>query len=120
MLYRDNTNGIIWTELELVEALRAEISDLADDQQLKREYDIHGDLAIREYIIEASLVGLYDNVEGQEILFRTVCDSAVFTADEVENRYVQDVRKLGSVHGPKMAFGRWACGAGLVDIGARR
>lgn len=120
MLYRDSTTNVIVTDSELVDYLRQEILALDEEQLLKAEYDMYGDLAIGEYLIEASLVGLYESVDGQEALFRNVPDSAVLTADEVENRYEQDVRKLGPVHGPKMTFGRWLFGAGLVVIDARR
>lgn len=103
MLDRNTTTGTIWIDHELVEALREEIVELDDEQLLKREYDMHGDAAIREYIIEASLVGIYTRV-GSEVTFRRISDGEVFTPDEIEAEFEQDVCDLEPAHRTEITF----------------
>ncbi|QZH65011.1 hypothetical protein [Mycolicibacterium farcinogenes] len=115
MLYRDTTTDIVWIEHELVEALREEIVELDDEQLLKREYDIHGDAAIREYIIEASLVGIYTSL-GSEIAFRRISDGEVFTPDEIEAEFEQDICDLEPDHRAAVTFARWTDEVGYAEV----
>lgn len=115
MLYRDTTTGIIWMDSDLVQALRQEIVELDDDQLLKREYVIHGDLAIREYLIEASLVGIYVGLDGSEIAFRRIRDGELFTADQIEAVFAQDVCDLDAEHRAEITFADWLGQAGFVE-----
>lgn len=115
MLYRDTTTNIVWIDHELVAALREEIAELDDEQLLKREYDIHGDAAIREYIIEASLVGIYTSL-GSEVTFQRISDGDVFTLDEIEAEFYQDVCDLEPDHRAAVTFARWMDEVGFVEV----
>lgn len=117
MLYRDTITGTIWLDVELVEALREEIVELDDEQLLKAEYDMYGDLAIREYLIEASLVGLYSCFDGSEIVFRRIRDAKAFTADEIEVEFAQDVCDLDAEHRAEITFADWLGKVGFVESG---
>ncbi|BBX25415.1 hypothetical protein A5792_19940 [Mycolicibacterium peregrinum] len=115
MLYSDTTTDIVWIDHELVAALREEIAELDDEQLLKREYDLHGDAAIREYIIEASLVGIYTSV-GPEVAFRRISDGEVFSPDEIEAEFAQDVCDLEPAHRAEITFARWMDEVGYVEV----
>ncbi|OBG87852.1 hypothetical protein H8Z59_20280 [Mycolicibacterium fortuitum] len=114
MLYRDTTTDIIWIEYELVEELREQIVELDDEQLLRREFDMHGDAAIREYIIEASLVGIYSSL-GSEIAFRRISDGEVFTPDEIEAEFEQDVCDLEPAHRAEITLSDWLSEVGFAE-----
>lgn len=58
---------------------------LDDEELLKREVALHGDDAIREYILEASLIDMYRRVGDDDWLwYRRISDGAVFRADQIE------------------------------------
>lgn len=115
MLYRDTTTDIIWIDYELVEELREQIVELDDEQLLRREFDTHGDAAIREYIIEASLVGIYTSL-GSEIAFRRISDGEVFTPDEIEAEFEQDVCDLEPDHRAAVTFAGWMDEVGYREV----
>ncbi len=116
MLYRNTDTGTVWIDSELVESLRDEIVELDDEQLLKREYDIHGDAAIREYIIEASLVGIYTSLDDSETAFRRISDDRVFTASEIEEEFEQDICALDPDHRAEITFASWMDEGGYVEV----
>jgi len=58
--YRNTTSGEIWTEDELTASLVGEIAGLDQESYLRQDVKCRGNVAIREYIIECCLVGLYE------------------------------------------------------------
>ncbi|WP_125079447.1 hypothetical protein [Mycobacterium sp. P7213] len=66
--YRETSTGRLWRGQELFTALASEIEALDDDALLKREYVMYGDAAIHEYVIECCLVGIYDDLDGDDAL----------------------------------------------------
>lgn len=73
-LYRETSTGTIWGDQELLVSLASEIGALDDDTLLKREYVMYGDIAIHEYVIECCLVGIYDDLDGDDALYRCTAD----------------------------------------------
>lgn len=73
-LYQETTTGRIWRSQELFTSLASEIETLDDDALIKREYVMHGDAAIHEYVIECCLVGIYDDLDGDDVLYRCTAD----------------------------------------------
>lgn len=65
-LYRNPGTEDIWTGDELTALLRSEIACLDDENSLKHEVELHGEAAIREYIIDVCLVGTYSRVDDGE------------------------------------------------------
>ncbi len=63
--YRNTTTGEIWTEDELTADLADEIAGLDADSYLRQDVDFRGNAAIREYIIESCLVGIYESVDDE-------------------------------------------------------
>jgi hypothetical protein len=77
-LYRNTSTGEIWTDDELIASIANEIDALDDEDSLKQEVDLHGDAAIREYIIECCLVGIYSRVDdGEDAAYNTHIDAIV-------------------------------------------
>ena len=80
-LCRDTSTGRVWIEVELMASLAQEIDGLDDEDYLKQEVDAHGDTAIREYIIECCLVGIYSRIDdGEDVAYRRTVDGPVFYA----------------------------------------
>ncbi|MGV0625954.1 hypothetical protein [Mycolicibacter minnesotensis] len=90
-LYRETSTGRIWREQELFVSLASEIEELDDDHLLRREYDMHGDAAIREYVIECGLVGIYDDLDGNDVLYQRTADGREFAIAELERLYVEEM-----------------------------
>ena len=63
--YRNPTTGEIWTQDELTAALADEIAGLDEDTYLRQDLELRGDAAIRDYIIECCLVGIYESVDDE-------------------------------------------------------
>jgi hypothetical protein len=63
--YRNTTTGEIRTEDELTPSLAEEIEGLDGEDYLKQDVKFRGNVAIREYIIECCLVGLYEGVDDE-------------------------------------------------------
>jgi hypothetical protein len=58
--YRNPASGEAWTEDELIASLADEIADAMDeDSYLRQDIKLRGNEAIRDYIIECCLVGIY-------------------------------------------------------------
>lgn len=107
-LYRDTTSGTIWTDAELTESLAEEIARLDDETLLKQEVDLHGALAIREYIIECCLVGIYSRVDdGEDIVYRRASDGRVFYAAEMEQVFLDAVNDISSEALEHVSFNEW-------------
>ena len=64
MRYR-RTNGEIWTEDDLMASLAQEIATLDEDSYLRQDVELRGNEAIRDYIIECCLVGIYESVDDE-------------------------------------------------------
>ncbi|ORW12873.1 hypothetical protein AWC16_06930 [Mycolicibacter longobardus] len=90
-LYRETSTGTIWRDQELLASLASEIEALDDDTLLKREYRMYGDAAIREYVIECGLVGIYDDLDGDDLLYRRTVDGQEFAIAELERLYVEEM-----------------------------
>lgn len=107
-LYRDTTNGKVWTDSELKESLAEEIDGLGDENSLKQEVDFRGDPAIEDYIIECCLVGIYSRVDnGESTAYRRNRDGQVFYAAEMEDVYVDDTGDLNSEALDRVTFSGW-------------
>ena len=107
-LYRDTTTGRVWTEGELMTSLAQEIGALDDEDLLKREFDEHGNAAIREYIIECELVGIYSRVDdGEDIAYRRTVDGKVFYAAEMEHVFSDEIGRLDPEPQEQVTFDGW-------------
>jgi hypothetical protein len=61
--YRNTTTVEIRTEDELTTSPAEEIEGLDEEDYLSNDVKLRGDAAIREYIIECCLVGIYESVD---------------------------------------------------------
>lgn len=107
-LYRNTSTGEIFTDAELTDALRPEIEMLDDETMLQQEFAMHGDAAIREYIIECCLVGIYSKVDdGDDVAYKRVSDGRVFYAAEIEQVFIDDVIDLPTEAREYVPFNEW-------------
>jgi hypothetical protein len=65
MRYRNTSTGEIWTENELSASLAQEIAALDEDSYLRQDMKLRGTEAIREYISECCLGGIYQSVDDE-------------------------------------------------------
>jgi hypothetical protein len=63
--YRNTTSGEMWTADELTVCLAEEIAGLDEDSYLRQDVELRGDEAIRDYIVECCLVGIYHSVDDE-------------------------------------------------------
>lgn len=115
-LYRETSTGRIWRDQELFTSLAPEIAALEDDVLLRREYLMYGDAAIHEYVIECCLVGIYDDLDGDEALYRRAVDGQELAIAELEHLYVEGMS--GGDPRSHQMFHEWfadAVGRGLVE-----
>jgi hypothetical protein len=63
--YRNPTTGETWTEADLMASLAEQIATLDEESYLRQDVQLRGDAAIREYIIECCLVGIYESVDDE-------------------------------------------------------
>jgi hypothetical protein len=63
--YRNPSTGETWSEDELVASLAEEIATLDEETYLRQDVALRGYEAIREYIIECCLVGIYQGVDDE-------------------------------------------------------
>jgi hypothetical protein len=63
--YRNTTTGETRDEGELTASLAEEIDGLDAEDYLRQDVELRGDAAIRDYIIECCLVGLYEGVDDE-------------------------------------------------------
>src|SRR5258705_9906246 len=82
-LYRDTTTSVIFTEHELLVSLGEEIDGLDDEDYLKQEVQLYGDAAIREYVIECFLVGIYSRLDRDAVVYRRNIDGQLFYSGAV-------------------------------------
>jgi hypothetical protein len=114
-LYRDTITGRIWTDGELTTSLAQAIDALEDEDSLKQDVELHGDAAIREYIVECCLVRLYSRVDdGEEFAYRRTVDGHVFYAAEMEDVFSDDIATLDPEPHEQVTFDGW-----LTDVVVR-
>jgi hypothetical protein len=65
MRYRNTRTGEIWTEDELSASLAQQIAALDEDSYLRQDMKLRGNEAIRDYIIECCLVGIYQSADDE-------------------------------------------------------
>jgi hypothetical protein len=63
--YRNSTTGEIRTEDELTTSLAEEIEGLDEEDYLRQDVELRANAAIRDYIIECCLVGIYEGVDDE-------------------------------------------------------
>jgi hypothetical protein len=63
--YRNTTSGETWTEDELTASFAREIAGLDEESYLRHDVQLRGDPAIRDYITECCLVGIYEGVDDE-------------------------------------------------------
>ncbi len=63
--YRNSTTGEIRTEDELTTSLAEEIEGLDEEDYLRQDVELRGNAAIRDYVIECCLVGIYEGVDDE-------------------------------------------------------
>jgi hypothetical protein len=63
--YCNTTTGEISSEDELTAYLAEEIAGLDEESYLRQDVRLRGDAAIRDYIIECCLVGIYEGVDDE-------------------------------------------------------
>jgi hypothetical protein len=118
-LYRDTTTSVIFTDYELLVSLGEEIDGLDDEDYLKQEVQLHRDAAIREYIIECCLVGIYSRLDGDAVVYRRIMDGELFYADEIEGVFDDDMVNLEPEHREHVTFDGWLSDKilnGLFDV----
>lgn len=63
--YLNPTTGETWPEDELMASLAQQIAALDEDSYLRQDVKLRGNSAIRDYIIECCLVGIYESVDDE-------------------------------------------------------
>lgn len=63
--YRNTTTGDIWIEDELVAVLAEQIAGLDKESYLRQDVQLRGKAAIRDYVIECCLIGIYESVDDE-------------------------------------------------------
>jgi hypothetical protein len=63
--YRNPSTGETWSEEKLVASVAEEIGTLDEGSYLRQDVALRGDEAIRDYIIECCLVGIYQSVDDE-------------------------------------------------------
>jgi hypothetical protein len=97
-LYRDTTTSVIFTDYELIMSLAEEIDGLDDEDYLKQEVQLYGDAAIREYIIECCLVGIYSRLDGDAVVYRRTMDGELFYAGAIEGVFDDEMVNIEPEH----------------------
>jgi hypothetical protein len=64
--YRNPSSGEVWEEDDLIASLTVEIAASMDEEScLRQDIELRGNEAIRDYIIECCLVGIYEMVDDE-------------------------------------------------------
>ena len=64
--YRNPSSGEVWEEVDLIASLAEESAGAMDEEsELRQDVRLRGNEAIRDYIIECCLVGIYERVDDE-------------------------------------------------------